>query len=241
MRVVRGAPRGFLDTHGVEQFDSPPVGRLPAGQAVHDQHLGDLVADLLQRVEGAERICGTNPMDVPRSARHSPRGQSGDLDAGDRDVAPGDATVRGQQALDGARDGGLARSGLADHGDHAARLDLQGYPRTTGRTPDRVVYSMSSPETDSNTGELMSTDLLSDEVGEPGRTHHGQHDGHRGEVHQAGCGVDVVAALGDLAVPIRGPVAGRRNRGSSARRWPGWRCRTAGPPATAQPSRSWAA
>ena len=114
-----------------ERLDDLVVDVLARSEAVREQGLGDLRADLRHGIEVRHRVLRDEPDLATADRPHVGLRCADELPAVERDAAARDAPAAGEQPDDGHRGGRLARAGLADDGD-ASRPR-----RSRGRRPPR--------------------------------------------------------------------------------------------------------
>ncbi len=110
VREVVDPPVRLRDADAVEHLDGLAA-RVTLGGArvVHQVGLGQLVADLVERVQGSQRVLEDHRHRVAAQPAHLGLGQAHDLGAGDADRAGDPARLGVVQAEDGQAGDGLAR------------------------------------------------------------------------------------------------------------------------------------
>ncbi len=115
---------GGRDAHLLHQLEGGLHAVLAAHAAVHPEHLGDLEADRVDRVQGRERVLEDHGDLLAALVLHLALGQREQVGALQEHSATGDKAGRGvQDAHDGLRGDALAGAGLAQHGQGAAGLE----------------------------------------------------------------------------------------------------------------------
>ena len=148
------------DAGALERVDGGDRGTAAVGQAVDPQHLGDLVADALHRVQRHRGVLRDRRRSDGRgrpAARRSPR-RVRSLPS-KRTAPPVTIGGAGQQADDGVRGRRLARSGLADERERlaAAQREVDAAARRR-RVPRAVAGSETAQAGDLEEGRLVGHD-----------------------------------------------------------------------------------
>ena len=125
VRELVDAPVGLGKPSLLHELDGTVVRRGTGGDVVGLQRLLDVVADAPHRVEVAHRVLGDQADLGTADPGELTLGEVGDVAAVEGDGAVGDLTATGQQPHDAHRGGGLARAGLAHHGDRLAGPDVE--------------------------------------------------------------------------------------------------------------------
>jgi hypothetical protein len=120
VRILLGAHCRIGQPGLGEQLDRVQPGPPAIGQPVGAQYLGDLRADLLDRVQRDRRVLRDQPDPPPPDGSQRLLSEPGELLAGESDAATVDPPVLREQPDHCVRQGALTRAGLADHRDHLA-------------------------------------------------------------------------------------------------------------------------
>ncbi len=125
VRVRARDPVGVVEADALEQAPHLGVDAAAVALAVDAQHLADLPADGLERVEGGRRILRDQPDLLAEQPLEPPAADARDVGAAERHPAADKRGAPGEQPDRRHRRGRLAGSGLADEGDGLAGLDGQ--------------------------------------------------------------------------------------------------------------------
>src|SRR5215468_2174113 len=112
--------------HSLQEADRLCLGRRARQPTVQDQHLGDLKADRLHRVERGHRLLEDHRYLVATNVTHRFLGQCEQFFAGELDRAFDPAQAGWREPHDGKCGDTLARTGFADYCDSFFRRDIEG-------------------------------------------------------------------------------------------------------------------
>ena len=122
--VLLDAPLRIRDTDGFEQVDRLLPGDLTVCDVVHLHRLGELLADLDDRVQGSHRLLENHGDAIATQTAHFTRAEAPHCLVRNHRVA-GDARGPGQQTEGRGGCHRLARTRFADQGHHFAGLDRE--------------------------------------------------------------------------------------------------------------------
>ena len=125
VRVLAGAQCRVVEADALEQLEHAVPDVAAVAPPVDAERVGELHADRAHGVERRDRVLRDVPDARTAHALQATVAPARDVGAREPDRPALDAASRREQPEHGARRRGLARAGLADQGDHLARLHVE--------------------------------------------------------------------------------------------------------------------
>ena len=135
VRILAHDPFRRADMDVAEQLQHPCLGGSPVHADMQAQHVGDLAADPIGRVERGHRVLGDQAEAPAHQAAAVPLWQVGDVPAVEADRTGGNPRAGRLDAQDDLADHGLAGAGFADQPVNLAGRDIERHIAQDRRVP----------------------------------------------------------------------------------------------------------